>query len=348
MMKALLLHAHGGLENVAYGDAPQPQPAAGEVLLQVRAAALNGLDLWVVEGWPSLRVQLPHIFGSDGAGVVSALGPGVSSIEVGQRVAVNPSLWCGACEWCLSGRENQCRRFSVLGEHVPGFFAEYVVVPARNLTPLPDNVTFEAAAAASLVFVTAWHSLIEAGGLKPGEDVLIVGAGGGVNTAALQIAKLAGARTVYVVGSSDEKLALAQSLGADVLINRHEGSWSKAVYTLTGKRGVDMVVDNVGAATFADSLRSLRKGGRLVTVGNSSGPQVALDNRFMFGKHLSIIGSTMGTHADFQRVMGMLFDGRLRAVVDSVHPLAEGVAVLELLQAGQVSGKLVLKPDLNQ
>lgn len=343
MMKALQLHGHGDLSQVRYGDAPRPEPGDGELLLQVKAAALNGLDLWVIEGWPALKLQFPHTFGSDGAGIIAGLGPGVEGFSEGQRVAVNPSVYCGRCEWCRSGRENQCRTYSVIGEHVPGFFAEYVTVPARNVVPLPDEISFETAAAASLVFVTAWHSLIVAGRLRPGEDVLIVGAAGGVNTAAIQIARLAGARTIYVVGSSDEKLALAQSLGADVLINRREEKWSKAVYVLTGKRGVDVVVDSVGAATFTDSLRALRKGGRLLTVGNSSGPGVALDNRLMFGKHLSIIGSTMGTQPDFEAVMGLLFAGRLQAVVDSVFSLQEGVEALQRLQVGQVSGKLVLR-----
>lgn len=345
-MKALQLHKHGDLSNVRFGEAPVPQPGPGEVLLEVRAAALNGLDLWVIEGWPSLRLQFPHVFGSDGAGVVAALGPGVEGIAEGQRVAVNPSVWCGQCEYCLAGRENQCRQFSVIGEDRRGFFAEYTVVPARNLTPLPDDVTFETAAAASLVFVTAWHSLIEAGRLRAGEDVLVVGASGGVNTAAVQIARLAGARTIYVVGSSDEKLALAQSLGADVLINRREQRWSKAVYEMSDKRGVDVVVDNVGAATFQDSLRSLRKGGRLLTVGNSSGPQFQFDNRFMFGKHLSIIGSTMGTQRDYERVMGLIFSGRLQAVIDTVFPLQQGVDALRRLQDGEVSGKLLLVPGV--
>lgn len=343
-MKALLLHEHGDLGNVRYGETETPEPGPGEALLQVRAAALNGLDLWVIDGWPGLRLQFPHVIGSDGAGAVAGLGPGVEGLSVGDRVAVNPSVWCGRCAFCLAGQENRCRQFSVIGEHVPGFFADYVAVPARNLMPLPEDVSFEAAAAASLVFVTAWHSLIVAGGLRAGEDVLVVGAGGGVNTAAVQIAKLAGARTIYVVGSTKEKLALAASLGADVLINRHEEDWSKAVYHKTDRRGVDVVVDNVGAATYQDSLRALRKGGRLLTVGNSSGPQFPFDNRFMFGKHLTITGSTMGTHRDFERVMGLVFAGRLRAVIDTVLPLAQGVQALQRLQDGRISGKLVLLP----
>lgn len=347
-MKALLLREHGDLSKVTFGEIETPEPGPGEVLLQVKAAALNGLDLWVIEGWPALRLQFPHVFGSDGAGIISAVGPEVEGYEQGDRVAVNPSLWCGQCEYCLAGRENQCRQFSVIGEHVPGFFAEYTVVPARNLLPLPDDVSFENAAAASLVFVTAWHSLIEAGRLRAGEDVLIVGAGGGVNTAAIQIARLAGARKIYVVGSSEEKLSLARSLGADVLINRREENWSKAVYLRTDRRGVDVVVDNVGTATYQDSLRSLRKGGRLLTVGNSSGPQFEFDNRYMFGKHLSIIGSTMGTHRDYERVMGLVSARRLQAVIDTVFPLRQGVKGLRRLQEGRVKGKLLLVPDRNR
>lgn len=343
-MKALLLREHGDLGNITHGEIETPKPGPGEALIEVEAAALNGLDLWVIEGWPALRLQFPHVFGSDGAGIVAEIGPGVNGFEPGDRVAVNPSLWCGECEYCLAGEENQCRRFSVIGEHVPGFFAQYTVVPARNLVPLPDHVSFETAAAASLVFVTAWHSLIEAGHLRAGEDVLVVGAAGGVNTAAIQVARLAGARKIYVVGSSDEKLAVAQSLGADVLINRRQENWSKAVYLQTEKRGVDVVVDNVGAATYHDSLRSLRKGGRLLTVGNSSGPQFEFDNRYIFGKHLSIIGSTMGTKRDFERVMALVFSGRLQAVVDTVFPLQDGVEALEKLQEGKVLGKLVLVP----
>lgn len=343
-MEGILLQRHGDLDDVLFGEIERPEIKADEVLLEVKAAALNGLDLWVIEGWPSLQVPFPHVFGSDGAGIISAVGSEVDAFEAGDRVAVNPTVWCGECAYCRAGKEQMCDRFAVLGEHFPGFFAQYVAVPARNLIALPDHVPFEDAAAASLVFVTAWHLLVEAGQLKAGEDVLIVGAGGGVNTAAIQIARLAGVRRVYVVGSSDEKLALARELGADVLINRREEEWSKAVYLQTGKRGVDVVVDNVGAATYQDSLRALRKGGRLLTVGNSSGPQFEFDNRYIFGKHLSIIGSTMGPHRDFQKVMGLLFEGRLRAVIDTVYPLRDGLEALRRLQAGNVAGKLVLKP----
>ena len=343
-MKAIFLQAHGGLEQVAYGELPRPGIGRDEVLLRVHAAALNGLDLWVMAGWPALKLRFPHVLGSDGAGVVAEVGSDVTGFAVGDRVAVDPTTGCLTCEFCRSGRENMCERFALLGEHRPGFYAEYIAVPARNLLKMPDNVTFAAAAAASLVFVTAWHSLIERGRLQAGEDVLIVGAGGGVNTAAIQIARLAGANRIIVVGSTDEKLAQAEALGADVLINRHTEDWSRAVYKLTGRRGVDVVVDNVGAATYQLSLRALCRGGRLLTVGNTSGPRFEFDNRLMFGKHLSIIGSTMGPHSAYEKVMGLLFAGRLQPVIDTVYPLAEGLAALARLQAGQVTVKLLLVP----
>jgi len=236
-----------------------------------------------------------------------------------------------------------CRQFAILGEHLPGFYAQYIAVPARNLLVLPDDFPFALAAAASLVYVTAWHSLIKRGALRAGEDVLIVGAGGGVNTAAIQIARLAGANKVYVVGSDDKKLAHAQAAGADVLIDRRKEDWSAAIHRLTGRRGVDMVVDNVGAATFHLSLRALAKGGRLLTVGNTSGARFEFDNRLMFGKHLSIIGSTMGPHHDYVEVMRLVFAGKLRPVIGATYPLRDGIIALERMQAGDLCGKLVLE-----
>lgn len=343
-MRAVAFYEHGSLEQVTLTQVPEPTPGPGEVVLSVRAAALNRLDLWVLAGWPGLRLTLPHVMGSDGAGVVSALGPGVTGFAVGDRVAVNPTRSCGQCTFCLTGRENMCDAFAIFGEHLPGFFASSIAVPARNLLTLPDDVSFVSAAAASLVFVTAWHSLIRRGGLRAGEDVLVIGAGGGVNTAAIQIARLAGARRVFVVGSTEEKLARAAELGADVLIDRAKEDWSKAVHRLSDRQGVDVVVDNVGAATFHGALRALKKGGRLLTVGNTSGARLDLDNRLIFGKHLSVLGSTMGTHADYVKVMSLVFAGRLRPVVDTRYPLAEAKQALERLERGDVAGKLVLEP----
>lgn len=343
-MKAIVFHQHGGLDQVSYESIPRPEIGPDEVLLQVKAAAYNRLDLWVLAGWPGLNVKLPHVMGSDGAGIVAEAGANVAGFAVGDRVAVNPTLSCGRCAYCLSGRDNMCDRFAIMGEHVDGFAAEFTAVPARNLLQLPDSISFEAAAAASLAFVTAWHSLITRGKLQAGESVLIVGAGGGVNTAAIQIARLAGAGPIYVVGSSAVRLALARDLGADVTINRHEEEWSKAIFKATNRQGVDVVVDNVGAATYFQSLRSLKKGGRLLTVGNTSGPKFEIDNRLLFGKHLSIIGSTMGPMRNYEQVMGLLFNGRLQPVIGSTFPLSEGAQALQKLQAGTVAGKLVLLP----
>jgi NADPH:quinone reductase-like Zn-dependent oxidoreductase len=343
-MKALLFHQHGSLDEVTYTDVPEPVLRPTDVLVQIKAAALNRLDLWVLAGWPSLKLKLPHIIGSDGAGLVTAVGSQVTHFASGDRVAINPTLSCGHCHFCRTGRDNLCDLYALLGEHEPGLFADYAAVPARNLLKMPDEVTFETAAAASLVYVTAWHSLIRRGGLQAGESVLIVGAGGGVNTAYIQIARLAGATPIYVVGSDDEKLSQAQKLGADVLINRQREEWGKAIFKATNRRGVDVVVDNVGAATYFTSLRSLRKGGRLLTVGNTSGATFEFDNRYMFSKQISIIGSSMGPIADYEQVMGLVFNGRLQPVIDSVRPLSDGQAALRRLQNGVVSGKLILQP----
>ncbi len=344
-MQAVVFFEHGELDQVRLADVPAPSPGPDEVVLDVKAAAANRLDLWVLEGWPSLKLKLPHILGSDGAGVVAAVGEEVEGIAIGARVAVNPTYSCGRCAFCRAGQDHMCDRFAIFGEHLPGFFAEQIAVPARNLVPVPDDVSFATAAAASLVFVTAWHSLIVRGRLQAGEDVLVVGAGGGVNTACIQIARLAGARRIYVVGSSEEKLALARDLGADVLINRHEEDWSRALFRLTGRKGVDVVVDNVGAATYAGSLRALKRGGRLLTVGNTSGARFEFDNRYMFGKHLTIVGSTMGPQADYETVMGLIFEGRLRPIIDSTYPLDQGPAALRRLASGEATGKVVVAVD---
>ncbi len=342
-MKAIVLKEHGDLDQVAFAaDIPAPEPGPGQVLVALRAAALNRLDLWVLPGWRGLELHFPHVLGADGSGVVAGLGQGVTGIGVGDRVAIDPTLSPEGDEYARRGQNNMSPGFALLGEHVPGCFAEYVVVPAANVIPLPDHVAHTDAAAASLVFVTAWHSLITRGQLRPGEEVLIVGAGGGVNTACIQIARLAGAGRIYVVGSSAAKLAQAETLGADVLINRHEEDWGRAVFRATGRRGVDVVVDNVGAPTFNLSLRALRRGGRLLTVGNTGGARLEIDNRLIFGKHLTIIGSTMGPRQDYIDVMQQVFAGRLQPVIDTVYPLPDGVTALRRLAEGEVAGKLVL------
>lgn len=344
-MKAIVFYEHGTLDKITYAEVPTPEIGPQEVLVEIKAAALNRLDLWVLAGWPGLNLKLPHILGSDGAGIVAKIGEQVTSVAVGDRVAINPTLANDPNDvFTRAGKDNMNKQFAILGEHEPGFYAEFAAVPARNLLKMPPHATFTDAAAASLVYVTAWHSLIERGGLKAGESVLIVGAGGGVNTASIQIAKFAGASPIIVVGSTAEKCAAAKDLGADLTINRAEENWGKAVYSLTNRQGVDIVVDNVGAATFTTSLRSLKKGGRLLTVGNTSGPKFEIDNRLMFGKHLSIIGSTMGTSLDYETVMKFVFDGVFKPVIDQVYSLSEAKVALKRMEAGEVTGKLVLEP----
>lgn len=341
-MKAVFIHEHGGPEVLQYDDLLTPEPDYGEVQIAIKAAAVNHLDIWVRKGWPGIRLDYPFVLGADGAGVVSEVGPGVRDFAVGDRIVINGTFGCGYCENCLAGRDNFCRAGTVLGESHPGVHAEVVVLPTRNVLKIPEHISFEEAAAASLVFLTAWHSLITRGRLLPGESVLVVGAGGGVNTAAIQIAKLTGA-TVYVIGSTDEKLEKAQALGADVLVNRHkEENWSKAIWQLTQRRGVDVVVDNVGQATWSSSLRALRRGGRMVVVGNTSGYDTAVDSRLIFGKHLSIIGSTMAPQADFRTAMKMVFEGKLHAVIDRAMSLSQIREAHTLLENGKTFGKIVL------
>jgi NADPH:quinone reductase-like Zn-dependent oxidoreductase len=340
-MKAILLHQHGGLEVLEYADFPTPEPKLGEVLIRLRAAAINRLDIWVREGWPGIRLDYPHIPGADGAGEIAALGEGVSGWTVGERVAVNANLGCGECDFCQKGQDNLCRRWNLLGETVRGTYTEYICLPARQLFRLPADFDFHTAAAAGLVYLTAWHSLVSRARLEAGESVLVVGASGGVNTASIQIAKYLGAQ-VIVVGAGPEKLALAESLGADVLIDREkEPDWSKAVYTVTGKKGVAIAVDNVGT-TFPLSLRALSKGGRLVTVGNTGGPKFEIDNRFIFGKHISILGSTMGTLTDYRAVMELVSSGKLQVAHDRAYPLREARAAQERLEKGEQMGKITL------
>jgi NADPH:quinone reductase-like Zn-dependent oxidoreductase len=340
-MKTVLFHDHGNADVLQYTDFPTPNPGEGEVLVKLEVAALNRNDIWTRNGWPGIKLEYPHILGCDGAGTVAELGKCVSGWNIGDRVVINSNLGCGHCPACIAGQDNRCRTWHLLGETVRGTYAQYVVVPARNILLIPNGFEARKAAAAALVFHTAWHSLIVRGGLRAGETVLVVGASGGVNSACIQIAKLAGA-TVYVVGSSAEKLELAKSLGADYLIDRSkEENWSKTIYGLTEKRGVELIVDNVGT-TFPLSFRAAAKGGRILTVGNSGGPKFEIDNRFIFGRHLSIIGSSMGTRADFATVMNLIFEGKLKPVLDKDYPLEDARLAQVRLEKGEQLGKITL------
>lgn len=342
-MKAAVFREHGPIDNLEIIEMPTPTPGPGEVLVRVRAVALNHLDLFTREGLPGLKLELPHIGGCDIAGEIEALGVGVEGWHEGQHVVINPSLWCGRCEFCLAGEESLCVRFRILGEHVRGGAAQYVVVPATNLFAIPDEYPFEQAAAAPLVFATAWRSLITQGQLRAGQSVLILGAGGGVATAAIQIAKLAGA-TVYAASRDEAKRQRAHELGADVVLDSNE-DFGREIWTRTNKRGVDVVLENVGAATWERSLRSVVKGGRVVVFGATSGPLVQIDLRQVFWKQYAIIGATMSNRREFNTVMRLIFwERKLQPVVDRVMPLDQIREAHRILEAAEQFGKLVLVP----
>ncbi len=340
-MRAALFDKAGGPEVVRLEEVPRPEPGTGEVLVQVKAAAMNHLDLWVRRGLP-VQTTWPHIGGSDVAGVVAELGPGVAGVRAGERVVLNPSLWCGHCEWCLRGEQPLCVDYRILGEHTNGGFAEYVVAPVQNLYPIPDDFSFVEAAAAPLGFSTAWRGLISRGRLRAGEDVLITGASGGVATAAVQIARLAGARVFAL--TTAENVEPVRDLGAHVVYDRTAGDWSRALWKDTGKRGVDLVLDSVGEAIWPQLVRSLVRGGRLVTYGATTGPDAHTDIRGLVWKQIEILGTTMATPAEFDAVMRLVFRRQLRPIVDVELPLTEARQAHERLEAGGQFGKIVLTP----
>jgi len=341
-MKALAFNEFGGPDKLKLQDVPDPKIKPSEVLVRVRACALNHLDLFVREGIPALKTPLPFWTGCDIAGEIAEVGAGVQGVKAGDRVCVNPNLTCGRCEFCARGEDSLCVRYGILGEHVPGGLAEFVAVRGDNVLALPANVSFEDAASFILTNMTAWRMVVTQGQCGPGHDVLIIGVGGGVSSTAVQIAKLCGAR-VIVTSSSDEKLEKAKALGADVGINyKKNPDWAKQVFEASGKRGVDLVIENVGAATWKDSIRSLKGGGRLVTCGSTSGPIGETMIPLVFWKQVHIIGSTMANRQEFNDVMRLFFAGKLRAIVDEVVPLKDGAAAQQRLGEGKQFGKIVL------
>ncbi len=342
-MKALYFEEHGELDAIQYGEVPDPTPGPGEVLLRVRACAINHLDIWVMRGWPGLKLEMPHWCGADVAGEIMELGRGISDWQVGQRVVVDPGINTIEDEFTRRGEVTVSPGYHILGEQVRGGAAEYLAVPTRNLAAMPEDVDFPNAAAPLLVSLAAWRMLIHRARLKAGESVLVVGAGGGVNSMAIQIGKLAGAM-VYVVAGNKEKGSKAQELGADVILDRSQVDWGREIYKLTGKRGVDVVVDNVGKATLDTSMRAVVRGGRIVIIGNTSGPHAEIDIRYIFGKQISLIGSTMGTHQDFRDVISLLWTGKLKPVIDRVMPLSQGREAYEIVEKGKQFGKIVLTP----
>ena len=329
-------------------DVPDPGlPPAGHVRVAIRAAALNHLDLFVVGGLPNARLTFPHVLGADGAGVVDAVGggSGVTAVRAGDRVMINPGVWDETCEFCRRGEHSLCVSYRMLGEHLPGTLAEYVVVPERNVAPVPrlePELSWAEAAAFSLVTLTAWRMVVTRAAVQAGEWVLIWGIGGGVSLTAMRIAKLRGAK-VIVTSSHDDKLREAGRLGADVMLNHRSQDVAREVRALTAKRGVDVVVENVGEATWETSLRCLAKGGRLVTCGATSGPRVVTDLRRLFWNQYTIMGSTMGNAAEYREMVRVLGTGELRPIVDRVYPLDEARAAFERLEKGEQLGKVVVE-----
>src|SRR5436190_5955490 len=331
-MKAVRVSTPGGLEALEFADVPEPVPGPGELTLEVKAASVNHLDVWVRRGLPVAKY--PIILGADAAGIVR---------ETGRRALLSPTLSCGTCEFCASGEKPLCVKYVILGEHRDGSQAGRICVPAENLIPIPDTLSFEEAAAAPLVYLTAWRMLITRGRLSPSEDILVWSAGAGVGVACLHLAKLTGAR-VIATASSDEKCARLRDLGADFVLNHAREDVVKRIRELTSKRGVDIVVDYIGKDTWGRSVQCVRRGGRIVTCGATSGHDPAEDLRQIFYRQLEVIGCTMGNNKELTDALRPIFEGRIRPVIDSVLPLAEVAAAHQRLEQRSACGKIILKP----
>jgi NADPH:quinone reductase-like Zn-dependent oxidoreductase len=342
-MKAVIFRQHGGPEVLEYTNVPEPVIRTNEVLVEVKACALNHLDIWARRGLPGIEIPLPHILGNDVAGVVKQVGELVTWVNAGDEVMVQPGISCGHCEACLSGNDNFCREYDILGYRRDGGYAELVAVPGVNIVPKPAQLSWEEAAALPLVTVTAWHMLVTRASVQPGETVLVHAAGSGVGSIAIQVAKLRGAR-VITTASTDEKLAHARELGADDTINYTSSDWPKEVRRLTERKGVDVVVEHTGAATWPGSIASLRPNGRLVTCGATSGYDAHTDLRQVFYRHLNILGSFMGSKGELLEAMKFVEQGKIRGVVDRVLPLSEARQAHELIENRAQFGKVVLKP----
>ncbi len=346
-MKATVFHEHGGPEVLSYEEYPTPEIGSQEVLIKVKAVALNHLDLFVRNGWPGLNLEMPHILGSDISGIVSEVGADVGEgLDVGQHVVIDPSVYCGHCEFCIRGEHSMCDTYRIRGEHVRGGYAEYIELDGADVIPVPPEakLNFVEAAAVPLTFMTAWRLLKTKAQIKPGDDILIIGIGGGVALAALQIARVSGAR-IFVTSSSNEKIARATDLGAFHGINHSsEPDYHKTIWKMTKGRGVDIVLDSVGQATWDRSLKSLRKGGRLVTPGATSGPMAPTNVNLIFWKQLEIMGSTMASRSELRDVLNLVWDRHLRPIVHQTFPLSQAKDAHELLERGEQFGKLVLTP----
>jgi NADPH:quinone reductase-like Zn-dependent oxidoreductase len=340
-MKAIRFHQFGGPEVLKYEDVPDPRPREDQVLVRVKACAMNHLDLWVRKGLPG--VQLPHINGSDVAGEVLEVGSYVASVKTGQRVLLAPMTFCNHCVQCTSGQQSFCREFSVLGYLNDGGNAEMIAVPEVNVVPIPERLSYNEAASVPLVFLTAWHMLVTRAHIKVGDTVLVLGGGSGIGSAAIQICKMLGA-TVVATAGDEAKLEKSRELGADHTINHYKQKIADEVRRITAKRGVDIVFEHVGSATWEDSVRSLRPGGTLVTCGATTGPEAKIDIRVLFSRQLSLLGSFMGTMGDLHEVLRHVFSGKLKPVVDRTFPFSEARAAHERLEKSEQFGKIVLNP----
>jgi len=343
-MQAVQFSEHGDRDVIEYGDFPDPEADEDEVLVDVKAAALNHLGVWTRRGLPIIDLEFPHIPGSDAAGVAVEVGDEVERIEEGDHVAVSAGVNCGHCEFCRDGEPTLCVNYHLLGEHVRGVHSEYAAVPADNLVPVPDHVDWEIAGSASLVFQTAWRMLINRGDLGPSESVLVLGASGGVGHAAVQVADYIGA-DVYATASTDEKLAYAEEVGADEVINYEDEDFARKIRGMTGKRGVDMVVDHIGAATWRDSIKSLANGGRVVTCGATTGGNPETDIDRIFWNQLEVIGSTMATPGEVDDVLELVWEGKMEPRIRETLPMSETARAHEMLEDREGFGKVVVVPD---
>jgi NADPH:quinone reductase-like Zn-dependent oxidoreductase len=343
LVKAVRIYDHGGVEQLCYGDAPEPKLVSrGDAIVKLSAAALNHIDIWNRRGLTGMKFQFPHILGADGAGTIVEIGDDVTNIKIGDAVCLYPPSGCGRCEFCLTDRDYLCVYLRVLGERDEGTYAEYVRVPARNCFPIPPGLSFEEGAAFPLVFITVWHMLVTNAQLKPGEHILILGIGGGVALAALQIAAFIGTH-IIVTSGSEEKLAKARSLGAAHGINYRNHDFAAEVRRLTEKRGVDVVVDCVGGEGWVKSLASLARGGRLVTCGATAGATPETDLRRIFWNHLKIYGSTLGDRAEFREVLKFMDVSRTKPVIDQVFPLREAATAQQRMEEHKQFGKILLR-----
>ena len=342
-MKAVVLDRFGGPEVLELREVPAPVAGPGEALVEVRACGINHLDLWVRQGLRGVDVQMPHILGNDVVGVIAAVGAGVRHVKPGDKTLVLPTLSCGTCAACANGDDNLCRDYDVLGRRRNGGYAEKVAVPAVNCIPYPENLRWEEAAAIPLVFLTAWHMLVGQARLTPGEECLVVGASSGVGSAAIQIARLIGARVIATAGSAS-KLERARALGAHEAVDHSRGDFAAEVKALTGKKGVEVAVEHVGGRVFEQAAASLARNGRLVTCGATIGNQAALDLNALFGRHLTVMGSWMGRRGEMHEVLRFVRDGRLKPVLDSTMPLAQAADAHRRIEARQHFGKIVLVP----